>query len=66
MSDLDDFRTKTLAREAEAEAALHAGGPAPRMAMWSRRDPVTLSRRSSGAGAKRTIIVPARQQSAGQ
>jgi hypothetical protein len=42
MSDLDEFRTNTLARQAEAEAALHADDPEPRMAMWSRRDPVTL------------------------
>ncbi len=42
MSDLDDFRSETLARQAEAEAAFHQGDPAPRMEMWSRRDPVTL------------------------
>ena len=42
MSDLDDFRSKTLGRQAEAEAAFHQGDPAPRMEMWSRRDPVTL------------------------
>ncbi len=27
----------------KAEAAFHQGDPGPRMAMWSRRDPVTLS-----------------------
>jgi hypothetical protein len=42
MSDLDDFRAKTLARQAEAEAAFHQGDPGPRMELWSRRDPVTL------------------------
>ena len=42
LSDLDDFRSETLARQAEAEAAFHQGDPAPRMEMWSRRDPVTL------------------------
>jgi ketosteroid isomerase-like protein len=41
MSDLDDVRA-TLARQAEAEAALHQGNPGPRMELWSRRDPVTL------------------------
>ncbi len=42
MSDLDDFRASTLARQAEAEKALVLGDPAPRLAMWSRRDPVSL------------------------
>lgn len=43
MSELDDFRTKTLARQAEAVAALILGGPAPWWEMWSRRDPLTLA-----------------------
>jgi ketosteroid isomerase-like protein len=42
MTELDDFRTKTLARLAEAETALHNGDPEPRLAMWSVQDPVTL------------------------
>jgi ketosteroid isomerase-like protein len=42
MSDLDDFRTGMLVRHAEAEAAMVLGDPAPRMDLWSRRDPVTL------------------------
>src|ERR1700684_3675948 len=42
MSELDDFRTVTLARFAEAERALHDGDPEPRLAMWSDQDPVTL------------------------
>jgi hypothetical protein len=42
MSELDDFRSKVLARQAEAEAAFHQGDAGPRMEMWSRRDPVTL------------------------
>ncbi len=42
MSDVDDFRSKTLARQAEAEAAFHQGDAGPRMQMWSRRDPVAL------------------------
>jgi len=41
MSDLDDFRTKTLARQAEAVEALVLGDPAPWSEMWSVRDPVT-------------------------
>jgi hypothetical protein len=42
MNEVDDFRAKALARQAEAEAAFHQGDPGPRMEMWSRRDPVTL------------------------
>jgi ketosteroid isomerase-like protein len=42
MSELDDFRTKTLARQAEAEEALVRGDVEPRLAMWSRRDPVSV------------------------
>jgi ketosteroid isomerase-like protein len=41
MGDLDDFRA-LLDRQAEAEAAFHQGDPGPRMALWSRHDPVTL------------------------
>jgi ketosteroid isomerase-like protein len=42
MNEVDDFRGKTLARQAEAEAAFHQGDPGPRMEMWSRQGPVTL------------------------
>ena len=42
MSELDDFLAATLPRQVAAEEALHNGDPAPRMAMWSTRDPVTL------------------------
>jgi ketosteroid isomerase-like protein len=42
MSELEDFRTKTLGRQAEAEEALVHGDVEPRLAMWSRRDPVSL------------------------
>jgi ketosteroid isomerase-like protein len=42
MSELDDFLTKTLARQVEAEEALHNGDVTPRMEMWSTQDPVTL------------------------
>jgi ketosteroid isomerase-like protein len=42
MSDLDDFRTQMLARQAEAEEAIVHGDPAPRMELWSRQEPVTL------------------------
>jgi hypothetical protein len=42
MSELDDFLGNTLDRQVEAEKAIHNGDPAPRMQMWSTRDPVTL------------------------
>ena len=42
MSELDDFLTMTLARQVEAEKALHNGDPTLRMQMWSTQDPVTL------------------------
>ena len=42
MNEVDDFRGKTLAHQAEAEAAFHQGDHGPRMEMWSRQDPVTL------------------------
>ena len=42
MSELDDFRTTTLARQAAAEEAMIHGDVEPRMEMWSRRDPVSL------------------------
>jgi ketosteroid isomerase-like protein len=34
--------TETIARQVEAEEALHNGDPAPRMQMWSPQDAVTL------------------------
>jgi hypothetical protein len=42
MSDLDDLLASTIARQVEAEEALHNGDPGPRLAMWSTRDPVTV------------------------
>jgi ketosteroid isomerase-like protein len=42
MSDLDEFLATTLARQVEAEEAIHNGDPRPRLAMWSTRDPVTV------------------------
>jgi ketosteroid isomerase-like protein len=42
MSELDDFRSDFLARQAEAEEAMVHGDAGPRMELWSRRDPLTL------------------------
>jgi hypothetical protein len=43
MSEREEFRSTILAHQAEAEAALALRGDVePRLALWSRRDPVTL------------------------
>ena len=42
MSDVDDLLSLTVPRQVEAETAIHNGDAAPRMAMWSTKDPVTL------------------------
>ena len=42
MTELDDFLTSTISRQGAAEEAIHNGDPGPWLAMWSRREPVTL------------------------
>ena len=42
MSDRDDFLAWVGSRLRDAEIALHNGDAAPRLAIWSRRDPVTV------------------------
>ena len=42
MGDLEEFQTGFIARQAEAEAAMVHGDVEPRLALWSRRDPVSL------------------------
>jgi len=42
LGHLEEFRTGFLARQAEAEEALVQGDVGPRLALWSRRDPVSL------------------------
>jgi len=41
-TEVDDFLAATLPRLNQAEAALHGGDAAPRFAMWSHEDPVTV------------------------
>jgi len=41
-TEVDDFLAATMPRLNPAEIALHNGDAAPRIAMWSRKDPVTL------------------------
>lgn len=42
MTETEDFLAATSQRYGEAELALHNGDAAPRIAMWSRTEPVTL------------------------
>jgi len=42
MSETEDFLESVLPRLAAADTALHNGDAGPRMAIWSRDDPVTL------------------------
>jgi len=42
MSETGDFLAVTMPHFTEAETALHNGDAGPRIAMWSRNDPVTL------------------------
>src|SRR4029450_2398342 len=42
MSEVEDFLGTTMPRLITAEKALHDGDAGPRLAMWSRNDPVTL------------------------
>ena len=42
MTQTEDFLAATMPRLIEAETALHNGDPGPRIAMWSRADPLTL------------------------
>lgn len=42
MSELDDFLTRTIARQVKAERALHNGDVTARLEMWSQEDPVTV------------------------
>jgi ketosteroid isomerase-like protein len=42
MSEVDDFVQATIPRQLVAERALHNGDVGPRLAMWSRNDPVTV------------------------
>ena len=42
MSEAEDFLGSVLPRLTEADTALHNGDSAPRIAIWSHHDPVTL------------------------
>jgi ketosteroid isomerase-like protein len=40
--ELDEFLSSVLDRQVRAETAIHNGDVTPRLAMWSKADPVTL------------------------
>jgi ketosteroid isomerase-like protein len=40
--ELDEFLATGLKRQIDADFALHDGDPEPRLALWSREEPVTL------------------------
>ncbi len=42
MTDLEDFRSKFIPRQVEAEQAIVHGDVEPRLELWSRREPVSL------------------------
>ena len=42
MSETEDFLASMIPRQVEADTALHNGDAAPRIALWSRRDPVAV------------------------
>jgi ketosteroid isomerase-like protein len=42
VNETDDFLAAMIPRQVEADTALHNGEAAPRMALWSHRDPVTV------------------------
>lgn len=47
-SEVEDFLAEVVPQQTEADRALHQGDPEPRLALWSRADPVTVF------GAKRS------------
>jgi ketosteroid isomerase-like protein len=57
MSETEKFLAATMPRLTEAEIAIHNGDAGPRIAMWSRHDPVTLF----GAAVTRTGWAEARR-----
>lgn len=49
-TEVEDFLAATMPRLNQAEIALHNGDAAPRIAMWSRTDPVTVFGAAMNAG----------------
>jgi ketosteroid isomerase-like protein len=57
MNETEEFLAATMPRLTEAEIAIHNGDASPRIAMWSRSEPVTLF----GAAVTRTGWTEARR-----
>jgi ketosteroid isomerase-like protein len=55
VSDREDFVTWVESRLRDAEIALHNGDAAPRRAIWSRRDPVTVLGAWKNASGQREL-----------
>jgi len=50
-TEVDDFLAEMVPQQVAAETAIHNGDAAPRLALWSRNDPVTLfGAKASGTG----------------
>jgi ketosteroid isomerase-like protein len=50
-TEVDDFLAEMLPKQVAAETAIHNGDAEPRLALWSRNDPVTLlGAKASGTG----------------
>ena len=50
-TEVEDFLAEVVPLQTEADRALHHGDPEPRLALWSRADPVTVfGAKLSGAG----------------
>ena len=48
---VDDFLAEMLPKQVAAETAIHNGDPEPRLALWSRKDPLTVfGAKTSGTG----------------
>jgi ketosteroid isomerase-like protein len=59
MSERDEFLAWTQSRLRDAETALHNGDPAPRLAIWSTREPVSVlgaARSAVGQEAVRALF----------
>jgi ketosteroid isomerase-like protein len=50
-TEVDDFLAEMVPQQVAAETAIHNGDAGPRLALWSRNDPVTLfGAKASGTG----------------
>jgi ketosteroid isomerase-like protein len=50
-TEVEDFLAEVVPQQTEADRALHQGDPEPRLALWSRMDPVTVyGAKLSGTG----------------